>query len=456
MDKLSSLQALDDLPIEEWESLKLEEYLINETLDEVTLHRIKKKVKTKISSPSKEKRNSLHWRRTLIAVLFLCLIPITGFAISNMVHFIPQLGSVIQSNQMVYQLKEKQMLHTSSGLATLNAFVFIDNERAYTSVTLEHSELEVVVEQATLWINDVAYPSYTYGIGGGSDEVVFHHEFINLPALHSEDLIRYEWKLSDGTINEFEVVLEESQAHDAFESLGPSSMKEGINLTAIVDESPTTLSVTLVSQTPENIQVIDYKPTLCQETECGVYLIDALGKTIQGQYVFYHDRSNELTFDTAGLTKPYQIVLPKIVVHNTQKTYDVTLTLPDYQQTLTQVETLKLGEFNVEIDAMSLKEGQKNEAGDWLNKGEPYLLDLNVRLDSTSVPNHRLLRFNLQAKPSLLLPKFRAFNGYGAIFNEKGEYEELLIGLRRPLNTLNLEIRGLEIEVLGNWTFLIE
>ncbi|MGL4337591.1 MAG: hypothetical protein ACRCST_11940 [Turicibacter sp.] len=450
--------------------------LLDESLDEETMNRIKRKTRSKLgindqSNVIKLKKKKSHLKWLAASIILLLLIPVSATALSGLYKFDPELGDVIVSDKSVYSLAKEKTIVTSMGEATLLNFIYVEGEYATTTVHLKFdqdmdpSNLEIpfpVEKSGSLFINDEELVTKNFGTGSGSIETTFSHTFQTQEIIKAGDHISYEFGLSDGTTYTFDIELIKNEAAITYEALGPTDIKQDIQLTAIVNEENELLDINFITPNVANQQLIEYGNAYCEEySKCGAVLRDATGKTVIGNKVFHHDRNNHFTFDTSNLTKPFTLELEQVTVayYLADQDVSVKMSVPKLNETQTDVEALKILDFELPIKEVTLYEPSKDEAGQELNEGVVGELAILFDLNRDFGGDRQLVNFDISSSLSPFFKWFDVFDGYSSILDQKDDVyviEERRIYLSRLTKDIKLEIPRIEVLHRGNWEFIIE
>ncbi|MCI6669002.1 hypothetical protein [Romboutsia timonensis] len=292
----------------------------NFKLDEEFKNRIKLKVKKSISNNKNDKYLRLK-KLTIIAsiVCILTVFPLVVKAIVDKVYnYVDTTGQVIKSDSVVYKLENPITKNKNNNTITLESFVLDTKDK---TVNMKISGIGQIPKKdyTTIKIGNENIDTTFYGIGSSGNEWKYEISS-NYNLNYSNENIEVSLDLDDKTNFKLNFSLIKSDAVSSYKDLGPSDTKNNVEIVSVVKEEGNLLDVNFISSIEEkDLQVMDYgnpynynKKTNTYDYE--VILRDKKGKEVEGKIVQHGDRSNNFTFDTSNMEKPYKIIIPKITL----------------------------------------------------------------------------------------------------------------------------------------------
>ena len=292
----------------------------NFKLDEEFKNRIKLKVKKSISNNKNDKYLRLK-KLTIIAsiVCILTVFPLVVKAIVDKVYnYVDTTGQVIKSDSVVYKLENPITKNKNNNTITLESFVLDTKDK---TVNMKISGIGQIPKKdyTTIKIGNENIDTTFYGIGSSGNEWKYEISS-NYNINYSNENIEVSLDLDDKTNFKLNFLLIKSDAVSSYKDLGPSDTKNNVEIVSVVKEEGNLLDVNFISSIEEkDLQVMDYgnpynynKKTNTYDYE--VILRDKKGKEVEGKIVQHGDRSNNFTFDTSNMEKPYKIIIPKITL----------------------------------------------------------------------------------------------------------------------------------------------
>lgn len=442
---------------------------MNESVDADVIKRIKcrtfeKVRKSKKLIPFKAKRRWVS--KGLVAVLILCLIPMTGLAVHYRYHFIPRLGEVIETNYPIFTLSEAQ----SHNEAVLTDFIYMSGKQVKAMLEIpfeEGANLQTIESDdivSTLSINGRIYEgkAVSFTIKENDEGSVVELNPIiefnkSIPEYHLNDEIVLEVKIGNRYVYSYTIIgLENTVDAMSYEGLGSTSTKRDISITAVSIEDEGSLNVTFVTPSLESSEVMAYNkyPELIDKVDEGVYLKDANGQVVKGEVVCHQNQCHQYQFKTEGLKKPYQIQLASIIVSRELPKDEpiYTLNIPDYEAKSDKGQTFTVNGFAIEMTPITLKDGPKDEFGNLLNEGDNFTLEVKVNQSNFNSEGDRLIYFSIEdtvETDSLFL----GYQTTGSPIAGEKLYE---IYLKEKASVLNFRFTNMVLEINGDWEFFIE
>ena len=292
----------------------------NFKLDEEFKNRIKTKVKKSISKNKNDKYLRIK-KLTIIAsiVCILTVFPLVVKAIVDKVYnYVDTTGQVIKSDSVVYKLENPITKNKNNNTITLESFVLDTKDK---TVNMKISGIGQIPKKdyTTIKIGNENIDTTFYGIGSSGNEWKYEISS-NYNLNYSNENIEVSLDLDDKTNFKLNFSLIKSDAVSSYKDLGPSDTKNNVEIVSVVKEEGNLLDVNFISSIEEkDLQVMDYgnpynynKKTNTYDYE--VILRDKKGKEVEGKIVQHGDRSNNFTFDTSNMEKPYKIIIPKITL----------------------------------------------------------------------------------------------------------------------------------------------
>ncbi|MCI9061188.1 MULTISPECIES: hypothetical protein [Romboutsia] len=292
----------------------------NFKLDDEFKNRIKSKVKKSISNNKNNKYLRLK-KLTIIASIacILTVFPLVVKAIVDKVYnYVDTTGQVIKSDSVVYKLDNPITKNKNNNTITLESFVLNTKDK---TVNMKISGIGKIPKKdyTTIKIGDENIDTTSYGIGSSGNEWKYEIRS-NYNLNYSNENIEVSLYLGDKTNFKFNFSLIKSDSVSSYKDLGPSDTKNNIEIVSVVKEEGDLLDVNFISSIEEkNLQVMYYgnRYNYNEKTNTHDYEIilrDKKGKEVEGKIVEHGDRSNNFTFDTSNMEKPYKIIIPKITL----------------------------------------------------------------------------------------------------------------------------------------------
>ncbi len=439
---------------------------INESVDDDVMKRIKCRTFEKVRKsqkliPFKAKRRWVS--KGLVAILILCLIPMTGLAVHYSYHFIPRLGEVIETKYPIFILSEAQSHHE----AVLTDFVYISGKQVKAMIEIQFEEganfqtIESEDIVSTLSINGRIYEGKTVAFRiekDDEDRVIGLNPTIefnkSIPEYHLNDEIVLEVKIGERYVYSYIIDdLESTIDAMSYEGLGSTSTKRDISITAVSTEDEDSLNVTFVTPSLESSEVMSYSmyPELLDE---GVYLKDANGQVVKGEVVCHQNQCHQYQFKTEGLKKPYQIELASIILSRELPKDEpiYTLTIPEYGLISDKGQPFTLNGFAIEMMPIRLTDGPTDEFGNLLNEGDNFTLEVKVNHSEFNSEGDRLIYFSIEDTVEI----DSLFSGYQTTDSPIAGEKLYEIYLKEKASVLNFRFTNVVLEINGDWEFFIE
>ena len=292
----------------------------NFKLDEEFKNRIKLKVKKSISNNKNDKYLRLK-KLTIIAsiVCILTVFPLVVKAIVDKVYnYVDTTGQVIKSDSVVYKLENPITKNKNNNTITLESFVLDTKDK---TVNMKISGIGQIPKKdyTTIKIGNENIDTTFYGIGSSGNEWKYEISS-NYNLNYSNENIEVSLDLDDKTNFKLNFSLIKSDAVSSYKDLGPSDTKNNVEIVSVVKEEGNLLDVNFISSIEEkDLQVMYYGNLYNYNEKTNTYdyeviLRDKKGKEVEGKIVQHGDRSNNFTFDTSNMEKPYKIIIPKITL----------------------------------------------------------------------------------------------------------------------------------------------
>ena len=218
----------------------------------------------------------------------------------------------------MYKLENPITKNKNNNTITLESFVLDTKDK---TVNMKISGIGQIPKKdyTTIKIGNENIDTTFYGIGSSGNEWKYEISS-NYNINYSNENIEVSLDLDDKTNFKLNFSLIKSDAVSSYKDLGPSDTKNNVEIVSVVKEEGNLLDVNFISSIEEkDLQVMDYgnpynynKKTNTYDYE--VILRDKKGKEVEGKIVQHGDRSNNFTFDTSNMEKPYKIIIPKITL----------------------------------------------------------------------------------------------------------------------------------------------
>ena len=218
----------------------------------------------------------------------------------------------------MYKLDNPITKNKNNNTITLESFVLNTKDK---TVNMKISGIGKIPKKdyTTIKIGDENIDTTSYGIGSSGNEWKYEISS-NYNLNYSNENIEVSLDLGDKTNFKLNFSLIKSDAVSSYKDLGPSDTKDNIEIVSVVKEEGDLLDVNFISSIEEkNLQVMYYgnRYNYNEKTNTHDYEIilrDKKGKEVEGKIVQHGDRSNNFTFDTSNMEKPYKIIIPKITL----------------------------------------------------------------------------------------------------------------------------------------------
>ena len=292
----------------------------NFKLDEEFKNRIKTKVKKSISNNKNDKY--LRLKKFSIIASIVCILTVFPFAVKAIVdkvyNYVDTTGQVIKSESVVYKLENPITKNKNNNTITLESFVLDTKDK---TVNMKISGIGQIPKKdyTTIKIGNENIDTTFYGIGSSGNEWKYEISS-NYNLNYSNENIEVSLDLDDKTNFKLNFSLIKSDAVSSYKDLGPSDTKNNVEIVSVVKEEGNLLDVNFISSIEEkDLQVMDYGNPYNYNEKTNTYdyeviLRDKKGKEVEGKIVQHGDRSNNFTFDTSNMEKPYKIIIPKITL----------------------------------------------------------------------------------------------------------------------------------------------
>ncbi len=319
IDELIKSELESDIEINEDEIFnnKLES---NYRLDDKSKDRIKENIKESIMVGKSNKKLGL--KKIIIAVSIVCVLIVSPLAVKAIVdkvyNYVDSTGQVIKSDAVVYKLENPITKEENNNKITLESFVLNTKDK---TVNMKISGIGRIPKKdcTTINIGNENIDTTSYSLGSGGDEWQYEVRS-NYKNDYSNENIVVSLELEDKTNFKLNFALIKSNSVSSYNDLGPSDIKNNIEIVSVIKEKNGILDVNFISPIEENqLKVKDFGNAYNYDEKTGtcdyeIILRDKNGKEVKGKIVEHGDRSNNFTFDTSNMDKPYKIIIPKITV----------------------------------------------------------------------------------------------------------------------------------------------
>ena len=409
----------------------------NFKLDEEFKNRIKLKVKKSISNNKNDKYLRLK-KLTIIAsiVCILTVFPLVVKAIVDKVYnYVDTTGQVIKSDSVVYKLENPITKNKNNNTITLESFVLDTKDK---TVNMKISGIGQIPKKdyTTIKIGNENIDTTFYGIGSSGNE----------------------WKYEISS--NYNLNYSKSDAVSSYKYLGPSDTKNNVEIVSVVKEEGNLLDVNFISSIEEkDLQVMDYGNPYNYNEKTNTYdyeviLRDKKGKEVEGKIVQHGDRSNNFTFDTSNMEKPYKIIIPKITLAPygvVQSSKVIKLPIPKNGETINLNKEVVI-EYNRDY-------GFNNENNSFkIKKIKRY--DENIRIYLDFNKNNKVIKrrtMNIEIQEGLL---GRSSYGCSMTFTQKNEDAilDIIDVTPKNINKRNMKIKFSDGEFVlyGPWEMEIK
>ena len=292
----------------------------NFKLDEEFKNRIKLKVKKSISNNKNDKY--LRIKKLTIIASIVCILTVFPLAVKAIVdkvyNYVDTTGQVIKSESVVYKLENPITKNKNNNTITLESFVLDTKDK---TVNMKISGIGQIPKKdyTTIKIGNENIDTTFYGISSSGNEWKYEISS-NYNLNYSNEKIEVSLDLGDKTNFKLNFSLIKSDAVSSYKYLGPSDTKNNVEIVSVVKEEGNLLDVNFISSIEEkDLQVMYYGNPYNYNEKTNTYdyeviLRDKKGKEVEGKIVQHGDISNNFTFDTSNMEKPYKIIIPKITL----------------------------------------------------------------------------------------------------------------------------------------------
>ena len=432
----------------------------NFKLDEEFKNRIKLKVKKSISNNKNDKYLRLK-KLTIIAsiVCILTVFPLVVKAIVDKVYnYVDTTGQVIKSDSVVYKLENPITKNKNNNTITLESFVLDTKDK---TVNMKISGIGQIPKKdyTTIKIGNENIDTTFSGIGSSGNEWKYEISS-NYNLNYSNEKIEVSLDLGDKTNFELNFSLIKSDAVSSYKDLGPSDTKNNVEIVSVVKEEGNLLDVNFISSIEEkDLQVMYYGNPYNYNEKTNTYdyeviLRDKKGKEVEGKIVQHGDRSNNFTFDTSNMEKPYKIIIHKITLAPygvVQSSKVIKLPIPKNGETINLNKEVVI-EYNRDY-------GFNNENNSFkIKKIKRY--DENIRIYLDFNKNNKVIKrrtMNIEIQEGLL---GRSSYGCSMTFTQKNEDAilDIIDVTPKNINKRNMKIKFSDGEFVlyGPWEMEIK
>lgn len=319
IDELIKSELESDIEINEDEIFN-NELENNYRLDDKSKHRIKENIKESIKVDKSNKKLGL--KKVIIAASIVCALiisPLVVKAVVNKVYnYVDSTGQVIKSDALVYKLENIITKEENNNEIILESFIINTKDDTVNMKIIGYGSI-INKDKTTIKINGKSVDTSIYGIGSGEDEWQYDVRS-NYTEDYKKENIEVNLELEDKTNFKLDFSLIKSDSVSSYKDLGPSDIKNNIEIVSVIREKNSILDVNFISPIEENqLQIKDFGNAYSYDEKTGtcdyeIILRDKNGKEVEGKIVEHGDRSNNFTFDTSNMDKPYKIIIPKITV----------------------------------------------------------------------------------------------------------------------------------------------
>lgn len=375
-------------------------------LEEIDIEKIKKTTYKKIGKENLKKYKNKKLK-TLVASIALILIigtPIARALVEHLYKYDISSGKIIKSEEIIYILKEPITKKVGDGNITIDSF-YIDtkdekiiiNETAKNIKGFEYIKSELMVNN-----KDIMKDTYTK-----LDENTWtKHTGTYLNNKYDKnDKVKYIIKLKDKNDNitkvEFDIELVEAKSVEEYNKNIAKDTKNDITLSVLTTKENDNLYVDFMA-IPKNenmhFEVDNYGNDVNKNIGSGIYLIDANGKKIEGEYVLEGISNNKFKFNTKELQKPYRIEVSNIDINinrEEQKLKSTNVKLPKLKvnEKLEINKTIGIKDKNNELTSKNSKVIIESVERKIINKEDIYNIkviypdnkDNNVKINYISI-----------------------------------------------------------------------
>lgn len=409
------INSLDETELLEldFESL-IDENELNEL--DVDFDKIKKKTYKKIGNTNIQKYKNRPIVKIVATIALILLIgtPITLAFVNSIYKYDTNSGRIIKSESPIYILKEPLVKKINGGEIKVSSVIVNQNEdfKNFSHINIDYSvnnvsgfeyiKQDIIANGENIKSSDYsALESYSALIGTDFE-----------PKENSE--FKFIVTLMDSNKNttelEFDLKLEKATSVENYNKLLPQDTKNNITISAFTTQKNNELYAEFIAiPTLEkfDFEIYSFGRNIYQNRGSNIFLIDANGNKIEGEYVEDDMKNNIFKFNTTGLKKPFTLEINEIRVTNTSNnTTKVSLPKLKFGESRELNKTIDIEDKNNLLTKENHEIVIKNIKRKDCNKLDSYILEIEYPNNQNS--NFKLVYLNLE-------PVFSCF-GFGSSY----------------------------------------
>ena len=315
-DLIEGIDDLENLDID-FDKLISEEELNN---IEVDTSKIKNKTYEKIGKSKVKKYKYKKLANIAASIIIVVLIgtPVALAFVNQLYKYDKTSGRIIKSEVPLYTLKKPITKKVENGEITITSFVVSPsegrveiNEEAKNITGFEYIKRDIIVDGKNM-TNDTYTKTETKGWSNYTGTYYKYKEGNTF-----EYIIKLMDKEKKVTTVRFDIGLEEATSVEEYNKDLSKDTNNNVVISAMTKEENNNLHAELMAiPNLENFDftVDTYGNHINTDKGSDIYLVDANGKRVEGQYIENDTRNNVFNFDTTNMKKPYIIEINQIQV----------------------------------------------------------------------------------------------------------------------------------------------
>lgn len=296
-------------------------FFSEEELNEINLdnEKIKNMTYEKIGKYNIKKYKSRKIVNLIASIVIIILIgtPITLAFVKELYKYDKSSGTIIKSDFELYILKEPITKKVGDGEITVKSFTVNPNEESIEigEIAKNISGFENIKEDIIVDGKNITNSTYS-NVGSAWEQ----GKYIPFKYDNHKDF-KYVISLMDSnkkiTKVEFNIDLEKATSIEEYNKQLPKDIKNNVVISAITKEDKNYLYTELMA-IPNvenfNFSVNYYGNHINEHKGSSIFLVDANGIKVEGEYYLENNKYNEFRFDISNLQKPFTIEINKINV----------------------------------------------------------------------------------------------------------------------------------------------
>lgn len=343
-DLIDSLSHNDKL------QLDFDDFINEEELEKINIATkiIKKKTYEKIGINKIKKYKTKKFINVAASILLSLIIgtPVALAFMDKLYKYDKSSGSIIKSESPIYVLKEPITKKVGDGKITVTSFlVRIDEE----SIEIDESASNMVGYEklkADIIVNGKNITDSTYEDIGSSWQKSTGRPYKSKKDDKFEYVITLMDKDKNTTEVKFDIELEEAKSVEEYNNNVPKDTKNNVVISAITKEEDNVLYAELMaipSIDNYNFNIDWYGNHINENKGSNIFLVDANGKRVEGDYYIDDNKSNIFKFDISNMQRPFTIEVGDIHVSSSEnKKSEVNLPKLKFGESIDYNKTINL------------------------------------------------------------------------------------------------------------------